>query len=272
MPRIPLSPLSIAASALAALCAAAVPAHACALALVIAMDGSSSVNEKEHRLQLSGLSQALADTDVTKAIEAVGGIWFSSFEWSGRYQQSVQIGWRFLQTAEEAERTAAELSRARRAFMEFPTALGYALGYAAVHLRKVPETCMRQVVDVAGDGITNEGFDPARAYTAFAEDYERITVNGLAIAGADPDPVAYYRDHLIHGPGAFAEVADGFSDYERAMKRKLLREITASISAGNGRGTTGEKAVQRAGKDRGALGTAVRIAADFALPAADRNP
>jgi len=36
----------------------------------------------------------------------------------------------------------------------------------------------------------------------------------------------------LHGPGAFMIVADGFDDYERAMRIKLERELTpAAIGA-----------------------------------------
>ncbi len=199
------------------------PASACSLALVIAMDGSSSVSAGEHRLQLHGLAEALQDSDVRSAIQAVGGIWFSSFEWSGRYQQTMQVDWRFLNDDDSISAAASDLAKSKRGYTEFPTALGYALGYASNHLAKVPGPCERKVIDVAGDGINNEGFDAAAAYRAFA--FDGITVNGLAIAGAKPDPVAYYRDKVIHGPGAFVEVARGFSDYTAAMKRKLLREI-----------------------------------------------
>ncbi len=35
---------------------------------------------------------------------------------------------------------------------------------------------------------------------------------------------AHYRAEVIHGPGAFVEVARGYKDFEAAMRRKLLRE------------------------------------------------
>ncbi|WP_205470693.1 DUF1194 domain-containing protein [Breoghania sp. L-A4] len=187
------------------------------------MDGSSSVSADEHTLQLQGMADALNDSDVRSAIQAVGGIWFSSFEWSGRYQQVMQVDWRFLDADDSISAAASELAASKRGYTEFPTALGYALGYASNHLAKVPAPCERKVIDVAGDGINNEGFDAATAYRAFA--FDGITVNGLAIAGAVPDPVAYYRDKVIRGPGAFVEVANDFADYTVAMKRKLLREI-----------------------------------------------
>lgn len=219
---------SLALLAIAGLLSAMTPktASACPLALIVAMDGSSSVDAREHALQLQGLARALQDPEVVDAISAVGGIWFSSFEWSGRYQQVIQVDWSFLDGAESAKAAADKLARSRRSFNEFPTALGYALGYAAVHLNKVPEKCARRVIDVAGDGVNNEGFGPASAYHAFP--FEGIIVNGLAIKGAKPDPVAYYRHSVIRGPGSFVQVASGFDDYADAMKRKLLREVGTS--------------------------------------------
>jgi Ca-activated chloride channel family protein len=82
------------------------------------------------------------------------------------------------------------------------------------------------VIDVSGDGVNNEGFEPKLAYRHF--NFSDVTVNGLVIQGADPDPVAYYRAEVIRGPGAFVMVASDFVDYETAMKRKLLREINGA--------------------------------------------
>ncbi|NNL18103.1 MAG: DUF1194 domain-containing protein, partial [Boseongicola sp.] len=74
--------------------------------------------------------------------------------------------------------------------------------------------------------VNNEGYEPFLAYRNFV--FDGVQVNGLVIAGARPDPVPYYKQHVIFGPGAFVEIAAGFEDYERAMKRKLLREINGS--------------------------------------------
>jgi hypothetical protein len=41
--------------------------------------------------------------------------------------------------------------------------------------------------------------------------------------------MAFYRDQVIRGPGAFIEAANGFEDYENAMRRKLIREVTPLI-------------------------------------------
>lgn len=204
------------------------PAHAsaCSLSLVLAMDGSASVDAREHTLQLNGLADALSDPEVVQAIEAVGGIWVTSFEWSGRHQQLLQLRWSNLFDAASAASAAEILRRSPRGYTEFPTALGYALGHAATLMQKAPVPCVRKVIDVAGDGINNEGFGPESAYRAF--DFQDITVNGLVISGDDETPVRYYRSQVIKGPGAFVEVAANYDDYAEAMKRKLLREIFGS--------------------------------------------
>ncbi|MEP4766416.1 MAG: DUF1194 domain-containing protein [Roseibium sp.] len=212
--------------AVAALCLGVHSAAACSLALVLAMDSSASVDQREHELQLNGLADALRDPEVVQAIEAVGGIYVTSFEWSGRYEQLQQLGWRHLTDQASAQAAAEKLRNATRGYTEFPTALGYALGHAAVLMKKAPENCRRKVIDVAGDGSNNDGFGPSSAYKAF--DFEGVTVNALVIAGVDKLLVDYYRSKVIKGPGAFVEVAGTYNDYADAMKRKLVREIFGS--------------------------------------------
>ena len=40
----------------------------------------------------------------------------------------------------------------------------------------------------------------------------------------------YYRQNVIGGPGSFVETATDYSDFERAIRRKLLREIGPFVS------------------------------------------
>ncbi len=210
----------------------AVPASAqsvCALTLLLAVDSSSSVDPRENRLQLNGLANAFRDADVRKAIRRVGGIQVSAFEWSGRHQQASMVPWTWLFDDATIDGFANTLVSHARVFDEFPTALGFALGYGSIQLQKAPLPCQRQVIDVSGDGVNNEGYEPPIAYRHFP--FEDVTVNGLVIPGADPDPVGYYSSSVIHGPGAFVVVANSFADYAEAMKRKLLREILGDAIA-----------------------------------------
>lgn len=221
MVKLPGSPVLAFAILLAPLAPAA--AQTCPLALVLALDASSSVDAGEYRLQSQGLARALVDGQVRAAISNLGGVLMTAFEWSGRNQQVVIADWAFLDDDAAIVRFAGRLAGHPRTYVEFPTAIGYALGFAATRIARAPVNCARRVVDVSGDGVQNEGFSPALAYRAF--DFARITVNGLVIKGADPDPEPYYREQVLHGPGAFLEIAAGYDDYARAIRRKLLREL-----------------------------------------------
>ena len=79
-------------------------------------------------------------------------------------------------------------------------------------------------MDVSGDGINNDGFGPQIAYRHFP--FDDVTVNGLVIMGSDPEVEKFYEREVLNGRFAFLEVAQGFDDFERAMSRKLFREIS----------------------------------------------
>lgn len=207
-------------------------ASRCGLALVFAIDVSSSVDARDYRLQMEGLANALRNPVVQQAVVDTGGVLATAFEWSGRNQQVEIEPWRFLVAPSDIEDFAAGLETHQRRHTEFPTALGYAMGHAATIMRGAPLDCARRVIDVSGDGVNNEGFEPPLAYANFP--FAGVQVNALVIAGANPDPVDYFTRNVLHGPGAFLEIAEGFDDYEEAMIRKLLREIRgAALSSVN---------------------------------------
>ena len=52
------------------------------------------------------------------------------------------------------------------------------------------------------------------------------------VQGAYPDPVPYYRDHVIQGPGAFVALARDYDDYPPVIIGKLLREIDQEMVLG----------------------------------------
>lgn len=217
--------------ALLALClslwTAGAAAANCRLALVLAMDVSASVDTAEHQLQRQGLAAALTDPAVTGAmLDGTGTVALAIFEWSGRDQQQVLQDWRLIESAEDLAAVAGRIRALPRSYTEFPTAMGFALGFAAGMLQRAP-ACDRQVVDVSGDGITNEGFRPQLAYRHFP--FAGVTVNGLVVTGDDARVVPYYRQEVLRGAGAFLEEAAGFEGFEDAMTRKLFRETRELI-------------------------------------------
>ena len=211
-----------------ALCAGALilapaDAGACRLALAFALDVSASVDEDEYRLQLDGLETALGDPAVRMAMLAPGGgVALTAYEWSGARQQAEIAPWTLVLDEAGLDAFTGRIAAHTRRYGEFPTAVGYALGYGAVHMRKAPP-CQRRVIDVSGDGVNNDGFGPAAAYREF--DFTGITVNGLVIGGGNLELLSFYQREVAHGAGSFVEVAADYADYARAMRRKLLREL-----------------------------------------------
>lgn len=200
----------------------------CRLALVLALDVSASVDGADYRLQRDGLAAALDQDVIRTAIlrGAPGHVALYIFEWSGRYQQDVMLDWTVLDSDAAIDRAVAAVAGHKRIYKEFPTAIGYALGYAAGRLADGPR-CDRKVIDISGDGANNEGFLPESAYEHFP--FAGVTVNGLVVQGREPEVLDFYLRHVPRGPGSFVEYADGFEDFENAMSRKLFREINGMV-------------------------------------------
>ncbi|TNF62571.1 MAG: DUF1194 domain-containing protein [Rhodobacteraceae bacterium] len=205
------------------------PAQACRLALVLALDVSSSVDAAEDRLQRAGLAAALVAPEVQRAfLASPDPVALAVYEWSGRLNQDLIVDWRLITGQADLLAVAEAVAGSTRGHSEFPTAMGYALGFAAGLFARGPD-CAARTLDMAGDGINNEGFGPGSAYAAFP--FDGVTVNGLVVTGAEGDGEdeadlrAFYLAEVLRGPGAFLEEAAGFRDYERAMRRKLEREV-----------------------------------------------
>lgn len=216
------------AAALAVLLLAQAAQAQCRLALLIGMDVSASVDAREYQLQRDGLARALNAPDVRDAIlnDPGGAIAMAVYEWSGRRQQTVMLDWVLIDSPARLDAVIGQIASARRGWKDYPTAIGYALGYGAGMLRDGP-VCDRRVIDISGDGTNNEGFPPLNAYRHFP--LQDVVVNGLVITSEEPGVVEFYRAEVLHGPGAFLEVARGFEEFEAAMARKLFREINGLI-------------------------------------------
>ena len=82
----------------------------------------------------------------------------------------------------------------------------------------------RQVIDVSGDGENNRGRATQSARDdAVAND---ITINGLPILIIEPGLDAYYRDHVVGGPGSFVIPVETDARFAEAVRRKLVQEIS----------------------------------------------
>ena len=202
------------------------PVLSCGLALALAVDVSGSVDPGEYRLQMQGLAQALLDATVSEAlVRSEAAVML--VQWTGQSRQEVTVPWIRIHSFSDVESLAERISTAPRRWRNFSTAIGDALTFTMSQWDSAPR-CIRNIMDVSGDGVSNEGIEPLDAHPALKA--AGITVNALAIEGDGTDLTAYFRENVIHGDSAFVVTANSFEDYPSRIRMKLARETAEQIA------------------------------------------
>ncbi|MDZ4134301.1 MAG: DUF1194 domain-containing protein [Paracoccaceae bacterium] len=198
-------------------------ASACDTALVLAIDISGSIDPGEYAIQTQGLALALEDPAVAEALLA-GQVALAVVQWSGTGRQSLVQPWQRMQTTADITGFAATARAQPRAFDASDTAVGEAISFAITQFDAVPD-CRRRVIDISGDGPENAGFTVGRARQD--AQIKGIEINAIAIEdmGQSTPITAFYRRWAITR-GGFVMTARGLIDYPRAIREKLLREIS----------------------------------------------
>lgn len=201
-------------------------ALACDLALALAVDVSGSVDKDEYRIQMDGLAAALQDGIVIDALVSQQAR-VSLIQWSGSSRQIQTVGWTAISSVADALSFADQVAQNPRQWRNYSTAIGEAVHLAMMSFAAVPD-CRRKVIDVSGDGVSNEGIEPQTLLSQVTG--LGITINALAIEEDDSDLTGYFFENLISGEGAFVITANGFEDYPEQILRKLQRETTKQLS------------------------------------------
>jgi Mg-chelatase subunit ChlD len=193
--------------------------------MVLAVDGSASVTYDEFGLIAGGMATALRDQTVVEALAQ--GSYLSLMLWSGTGQQAVVEPWTRVNSKAEVLAFADQVDNMSRLVKAGATAIGEALLAALTLLAHVPAVTERSIVNVIGDGRSNQGIEPGpiRDRMAAAD----ITINGLCILHEEPDLLESYTRDVIGGPGAFAVTCKAYDDFTEAMRQKLLRETKVPI-------------------------------------------
>ncbi len=201
------------------------------LQLVLAIDSSSSVSMDEYYLQLEGYAAAFRHPDLLKAIASGQrqAIAVTLFEWSGPDRQTVNFPWRRLSNAGDLEGFAAELAIAPRLVLGGETAIGDAVDFALDLFARSEFDGGRRIIDVSGDGASNQG----RPVAAARDDavFQGVVINGLAVLNEEPGVDTFYAQYVVGGPGAFVIPARDYTDFADAILKKLIREITTIAAA-----------------------------------------
>lgn len=202
------------------------------LELVLAADGSGSIDNDELRLQREGWASALTSAEVLNGIRdgLTGKIVVAYVEWGGPDSQVTVVDWQVIQDATSAGDFAEKLRTRPRGAYGY-NSISNAIDYAVNMVETNAYEGLRKIIDVSGDG-PNIGGRPLAAARGDAL-AKGFTINALAIRRPGGRPggpggmalETYYAEALIGGPGSFVEIADSQSPFALAAKRKLVQEI-----------------------------------------------
>jgi hypothetical protein len=211
------------------------PSHAATevdLALVLAVDISGLMDPDEQKLQREGFVEAFRSPVVHKAIQSgmLGRIAVVYAEWAGYSVQHVVVPWTVIEAPEDALEFAERLAQipVRRGPR---TSVSGAIDFSVRLLAESNVDPVRQVIDISGDGVNNQGRSATQARDQAVA--EGITINGLPLLLKRPsgawdtaDLDLYFRDCVIGGPGAFMIPVRERHQFAEAIRTKIIREIS----------------------------------------------
>jgi len=179
------------------------------LELILMVDVSRSMTERELEIQRRGYAAALQSDAVYAAVQSglLQRVAMAYVEWAGG--QRVIVEWRLLETRADlaafAQTLTAEFDPALRR-----TSISGAIDYAAQALEQNGYDGLRQVVDISGDGPNNQGRPVEAARDAAVA--RGVIINALPLMTRDGmcraswplyDFDLYFVSCVLGGPGAF---------------------------------------------------------------------
>ncbi|WP_457103609.1 DUF1194 domain-containing protein [Mesorhizobium sp. URHB0026] len=207
------------------------------VAVVFAVDFSSSIDPKIADMQREGHAAALTSPEIIAAISRnyLGCISVAYFEWSSPGHVRNVLPWTSICGLEDAKAAASAIRKSgdtgniRRG--RGGTSVSSAIDVGSLLLDQFPGEAARKVIDISGNGENNDGLpvQPSRQ-NAIAKGY---TINAIAIPpeGENPDqPLAsYFAKSVIGGSQAFVITPKGPNDYAMALRRKLVTEVGMNV-------------------------------------------
>ena len=201
--------------------------------LVLAVDGSGSIDDIEFALQRKGYARAISHPLVLNAIR--GGefqkLAVLFVEWGAPESVETIVGWTVIRGAASAKAFADRLIAAPRQVFGY-NSISAAIAYSTKQLLSNAYDGRQKIIDISGDGPQING--PPLAVVRAAALNAGITINGLAIKTRTGTSFRssfgvsledHYRQDVIGGPGAFVMAADEETPFEEVILSKLVREI-----------------------------------------------
>ncbi len=199
------------------------------LELFLSMDVSGSVDANEFNLQKQGYVSAFQDAAVQAAIASKpNGVAVALGQWSTS-ANPLAIGWTLLTDAASANAFAAAINAMGRQ-SSGSTCVSCGINAAVASLGS-NDYVGTSVIDVSGDGEENVFSNPGAVIAARnAAAALGIKINGLPIVTSDfPNLDVWYQTNVQTADG-FTQPAADFADFDIAVQRKIVREITGDNS------------------------------------------
>ena len=213
--------------------------------LVMLIDSSGSIDDREYQLQRDGYVAAFRDPQVQRMIRLQDGVAVWAYDFSDLDEKAL-LGHHILRTAADCEAFANTLAAQPRRYSE-GTCIAIPLMEAAEMLVSNHIESDRTVIDISGDGECE--FNKKRRRS---KDYrhrddlpgslqevkknlpEGIQVNAIAIGTpskkGNKSLAKYYNQKLRHGPNSFSLYSNGFEAFADGIRYKIKREITIPLT------------------------------------------
>lgn len=207
------------------------------VAVVFAVDFSSSIDPDIANLQRKGHAAALTSPEIIAAIvrNYLGCISIAYFEWSSAGRTRIVLPWTRICSLKDAEAAAlvinekgdTGLSRRGRG----RTSVSSAIDVGSLLLDQFPGQAVKKVIDISSNGENNDGLPvQSSRLKAVAKGY---TINAIAIPTESETPdqqlASYFAASVIGGPQAFVVALKDPGDYAAALRRKLVTEISMTV-------------------------------------------
>lgn len=210
-------------------------------ALVVSVDVSNSVDEGRYKLQMEGIAKALEDPGVIEAITggSSGGILFSMVTWADT--PSFVIPWIRITNKADAFAAAKRVRSLPQQGGEFTCMTRMLRSANDKIVPQIPAKAARIIIDVSGDGPDNCNAEEPIEKVRDELVGNGVTINGLPILLNTPEDSAFlpkaipggqhpleqwYREHVMGGPSSFVLPAQGYGDFERAIRQKFIVEVS----------------------------------------------
>lgn len=207
------------------------------VAIVFAVDRSTSIDPDIANLQRKGHAAALTSPEIIAAIvrNNLGCISIAYFEWSSAESARIVLPWTRICSLKDAEAAALVINEKGDTGIDRKTrggtSVSSAIDMGSLLLDQFPGQALKKVIDISSNGENNDGLPVhSSRVRAVAKGY---TINAIAIPtkGEPPDqPLAsYYANSVIGGPQAFVVTLNDADDYAVALRRKLVTEISMTV-------------------------------------------